>query len=149
MNDKTIWLIEDNEDDVELTLLAFKKNSFNNTFVILRDGAEAIEYFSKSSRREQIKEVNLPSLILLDLNLPKVNGLEVLKRLRSNESTKYTPVIVLSTSKDKRDIIKSYINGANSYIIKPVDFSEFLESVKVLGKYWLSLNELPYENGVN
>lgn len=134
MNDKTVWLIEDNEDDVELTLLAFKKNSFNNTFVILRDGTEAIEYFSKSAKRDQIKDSNLPSLILLDLNLPKVNGLEVLKSLRSNESTKFTPVIVLSTSKDKRDIIKSYINGANSYIIKPVDFSEFFRICEILRK---------------
>jgi two-component system response regulator len=149
MNDRIIWLIEDNEDDVELTILAFKRNSFNNRFVILRDGAEAIDYFSQSSERDQLKEGALPSLILLDLNLPKVNGLEVLRHLRANESTKFTPVIVLSTSKDKKDIQTSYINGANSYIIKPVDFSEFLESVKRLGNYWLSLNELPYDNGVN
>lgn len=143
MNDKTILLVEDNEDDVELTLLAFKKNNFTNSFVVLRDGAEAIDYLLGNVQK-QIQPSGLkPALILLDLNLPKINGIEVLRHLRSNEISKLIPVVVLSTSKDRKDILLSYKNGANSYIIKPVDFSDFLETVKFLGRYWLNLNELP------
>jgi len=131
---KTILLVEDNPDDEKLTLRAMRQSDIPNIIVVARDGAEALEYiFSNGSHR-------LPSLILLDLKLPKVSGLEVLEKLRSDPRTRTLPIVVLTSSDEERDIFQSYTLGANSYIRKPVDFDEFMDSVKQLGMYWLSIN---------
>lgn len=135
MKNKYILLIEDNPDDVELTLRAFKNNKILNEVVVKNDGVEALAYLAQA--------VTLPTVILLDLNLPKISGVEVLQRIRSDERLKLLPVVILTSSKEERDIIKSYGNGANSFIRKPVDFEQFSEVVKQLGMYWLLLNEPP------
>ena len=139
METKTILLIEDNPDDEELTLLAFRKNNFTNPIVVARDGAEAIEIlFGETARTHP-----LPFLVLLDLKLPKVDGLEVLQRIRSDERTRLLPVVVLTSSKEESDILASYSLGCNSYVRKPVSFPEFVEATRQLGFYWLLLNENP------
>ena len=139
-------LIEDNPDDIELTKRAFKKNNLSIQIIISQDGAEALDYlFGRGAHSERDTSI-LPSMVLLDLKLPKVNGMEVLKELRSNELTRLLPVIILSSSREKSDVTKCYRLGANSYIRKPVDFSEFNEAVKQLGSYWLQLNENPNTN---
>jgi CheY-like chemotaxis protein len=140
-----ILLVEDNEDDIILTKRALQKNNILNELVIARDGAEAIDYLFN----QNIKKENLPQVILLDLNLPKINGLEVLKKIRENESTKYLPVVILTSSKEEQDLIQSYNLCANSYIRKPVDFNQFMEAVKNLGLYWLVLNQTPYKKQEN
>jgi DNA-binding response OmpR family regulator len=133
--EKTIFLIEDNPDDEELTVLALRQHHIVNRIDVARDGEEAIEYlFNDSTRR-------LPQIILLDLKLPKVSGLEILKRIRSDSRTKLVPVIVLTTSKEDQDIVQSYQLGANSYVRKPVNFHQFDEAIRNLGMYWLVLNE--------
>ncbi len=131
-----IVLVEDNPDDEELTLRALKKQHVANDIVVARDGAEALDYL--------LGEHNpLPSLVLLDLNLPKIGGLQVLQRLRGEERTKFLPVVVLTSSDEDRDLIDGYRLGANSYVRKPVDFHQFSEAVRSLGLYWLVLNRLP------
>ena len=140
-NEKIILLVEDNADDEALTLRALKKQKIDTKVVVVRDGAEAIEYLSGKGRYAGRDVTILPHVVLLDLMLPKVNGLEVLKRIRAQENTRILPVVVLTTSREDRDIIESYQLGANSYVRKPVDFVEFSEAVKNLGTYWLSLNE--------
>jgi CheY-like chemotaxis protein len=131
---KTILLVEDNSDDEQLTLRAMRQSEVPNIIRVARDGAEALDQlFGPTAAR-------LPDLILLDLKLPKVNGLEVLKRLRTEEKTKSLPVVVLTSSDEERDILESYNLGANSYIRKPVDFDEFIDAVRQLGVYWLTLN---------
>lgn len=136
-----ILLVEDNADDEALTLRALKKNNITNDVVVVRDGAEALDYLygtgAYASRDMKIR----PQIILLDLKLPKVDGLEVLRKIRSEESTKYLPVVILTTSKEEKDLVESYTLGANSYIRKPVDFAQFTEAVRNLGLYWLVLNE--------
>lgn len=140
--DRYLLLIEDNEDDIELTRMALEKYNIINNIVIKRDGEEAIDFlFGEQNAEREVK--GYPALILLDLNMPKIDGFEVLKRLRSTESTKYLPVAIMTSSKEEEDIIRSYKSGANSYIRKPVNFNEFLETVKQLGMYWLMLNEPP------
>jgi len=129
---KTILLVEDNPDDEKLTLRAMRQSDVPNIVVVAHDGAEALEYVLGSNR--------LPSLILLDLKLPKVSGLEVLEKIRSEHRTRTLPVVVLSSSDEERDILRSYQLGANSYIRKPVDFDEFIDSVRQLGQYWLTIN---------
>lgn len=139
-----ILLVEDNPDDEELTLRAFKKNNIKNPIIVARDGAEALDYlFCRGPYAH--RPPRPPQMVLLDLKLPKVSGLDVLAKLRENESTKFTPVIILTSSTEDRDIIQGYKNGANSYVRKPVDFAEFIEAVRQLGLYWLVLNENPPE----
>lgn len=139
MNDKTILLVEDNPDDEELTLLAFRKNNISNTIHVARDGAEALEFLFGGEGQK----APLPSIVLLDLNLPKVDGLEVLRRIRSEERTRLLPVVILTSSKEDRDRFDSYSLGCNSYVRKPVSFAEFVEAARQLGLYWLLINETP------
>jgi two-component system response regulator len=141
MKEKTILLVEDNPDDVTLTIRALKKNHLLNDVVVARDGAEALDLlFGKGNT----PPMALPELILLDINLPKISGLEVLERIRANERTRLLPVVVLTTSDEDRDRIESYRLGANSYISKPVEFEEFSTAVKQLGIYWLAINIGPH-----
>lgn len=141
--DKTILLVEDNPDDEALTLRALKKNNILNDVVVARDGAEALDYLFGTGAYEDRDARAQPQLVLLDLKLPKIDGLEVLQRLRSDERTRLLPVVILTTSKEDRDVVASYTLGANSYIRKPVDFDEFMEAVRQLGLYWLLLNVAP------
>jgi two-component system, response regulator len=143
MRSQTILLVEDNPDDVDLTLRAFLKNNLRNPIVVARDGAEATEYLFGEGQYSERDPEDMPELILLDLKLPRVDGLQVLKRLREDARTKLIPVVVLTSSVDEQDVVASYDLGANSYVRKPVDFSEFLEAVRQLGLYWLLLNEPP------
>lgn len=143
VKERIILLVEDNPDDELLTLLAFKENEIGNEVVITRDGAEALDYLFGKGKFEGRDTSVLPQVVLLDLKLPKIDGLEVLKQIRQNDLTKLLPVVVLTSSKEETDIVTSYESGANSYIQKPVDFEQFSEAIKQLGLYWLLLNELP------
>ena len=140
-NKHTVLLVEDNPDDEELTRLAFKECKFAYELVIVRDGSEALDYLFASGKYSARDACDMPRLVLLDLKLPKLNGLEVLKRVRANASTRFLPVVVLTSSKEEQDLIDSYSLGANSYIQKPVDFNQFTDAVCQLGQYWLVLNE--------
>jgi two-component system response regulator len=143
MSDKIILLVEDNADDEKLTLRALKKNMISNEVVVARDGVEALDYLFSTGPYEG-KSVNvMPQVVLLDLKLPKVDGLEVLRRLRADERTKLLPVVILTSSNEEHDRITGYALGANSYVRKPVDFSQFIEAARQLGLYWLVLNEPP------
>jgi two-component system, response regulator len=144
MTSRTILLVEDNPDDEALTLRAFDKSNIHNKVVVKRDGAEALAYLfpgDGDGDGDGEGDVPAPALILLDLNLPKVGGLEVLRRMRADERTQMIPVVVLTSSKLEEDVLVSYRNGANAYVRKPVKFSEFTEAVKALGVFWLLLNE--------
>ena len=141
--EKSILLVEDNPDDVELTMMAFRENNIANSIEVVTDGAEALDYLFYSGKFEEREKGKMPAVILLDLKLPKIDGIEVLRRIRKDESTKLIPVVILTSSKEEKDIIESYKLGANSYIQKPVDFKEFLDAVKQLGIYWLMINEPP------
>ena len=143
MDDKIILLVEDNPDDVALTLRAFAKSNILNTVITVGDGEEALDYLFGKGKYEGRNPKILPSVVLLDLKLPKVDGFEVLKTIREDESTKYLPVVILTSSKEEQDIINGYKLGVNSYIRKPVDFGQFFEAVKTLGLYWLLMNETP------
>ena len=140
---KSILLVEDNPDDEALTLRALRKNNIINDIVVARDGAEALDYIFCTGKYAARDVNELPILILLDLKLPKVDGLEVLYRLRENVKTKVLPVVVLTSSSEEQDIMKSYLFGANSYVRKPVEFEQFIKAVGMLGIYWLLLNESP------
>ncbi len=140
MNNKTILLVEDNPDDELLTIRALKQNSIGNEIVVARDGVEALDYLMGTGEFEERNINDVPELILLDLKLPKINGLEVLKRLRSEPHSKYIPVVVLTSSSEEQDIISSYDLGANSFVQKPVNFDEFIQATKQLGLYWLIIN---------
>ena len=143
MADKFILLIEDNPDDEALTLRALKKNNILNKVEVCRDGVEALDFlFCRGAYASRSAE-DFPQLILLDLKLPKLDGLEVLKEIRANQPTHLLPVVILTTSNEDKDVVGSYELGANSYIRKPVDFDQFMESVRQLGLYWLVLNEPP------
>ena len=143
MSEKTILLVEDNPDDVTLTLRALKKNNLLNEVVVAKDGVQALDFlFCEGEFSNRSTEV-LPELVLLDLKLPKVDGLEVLKRIRSEEATKLLPVVILTSSNEQSDITSGYELGVNSYIRKPVDFEHFIEAVRQLGLYWLVLNQTP------
>src|SRR5215211_2714742 len=141
MRDKVILLVEDNPDDELLTLRALRKNNVLNKVVVARDGVEALDYLFGTGEYAARDTAVMPQLILLDLKLPKIDGLEVLRRLRADERTKLLPVVILTSSKEDEDRIESYRLGANSYIRKPVDFLQFIEAVRQLGLYWLVLNE--------
>jgi two-component system, response regulator len=145
----TILLVEDNPDDEELTLRALKKNRITNNVVVARDGAEALEYLFCTGQHAGRNLSDLPQVVLLDLKLPKLDGLEVLRRLRANENTKLLPVVILTSSNEEQDRLKGYGLGANSYVRKPVDFGKFTEAVGQLGLYWLLLNEQPPRAGGN
>ena len=143
MNTKIILLAEDNPDDVQLTLRALKKSNILNEVVVAQDGVEALDYLSGTGKYAGRDTNILPQVILLDLKMPKMDGLEVLHRIRGDERTKLLPIVVLTTSSEDRDRVESYKLGANSYIRKPVDFNQFAEAVRQLGLYWLVLNEAP------
>ena len=143
MKNKHILLVEDNPDDVKLTLRALKKNNILNKVVVVEDGVEALDYLHGTGRFAGRDLSDMPQLILLDLKMPKLDGLEVLLRIRQDERTRILPVVILTTSSEDKDRIESYKLGANSYIRKPVDFNQFLEAVQQLGLYWLVLNEAP------
>lgn len=147
MNKKFILLVEDNPDDEALTLRALRGNNIVNDVVVARDGAEALDYLFATGVYANRDAQAMPAAVLLDLKLPKVDGLEVLQRLRADNRTKRFPVIILTSSKEERDMVKSYNLGANSYICKPVDFTQFTEAVRQLGLYWLLLNEAPARAG--
>lgn len=139
---KIILLVEDNPDDEVLTLRAFAKNNISNRIVVVRDGAEALDWLFKRERYKDRTEPD-PQLVLLDLKLPKVDGLEVLRQIREDARTKLLPVVILTSSKEESDLLRGYELRANSYIRKPVDFTRFVDSVRELGMYWLVLNEPP------
>jgi len=143
MNDKTILLVEDNPDDEDLTLMALERNKVTNRVVVVRDGQEALDYLFGTGSHAGRDTADLPEMTLLDLNLPKVNGIDVLKRIRSDPHTRMLPVVILTSSAEDRDRMAAYSSFANSYIRKPVDFDQFNEAVRQLGLYWLVLNQPP------
>ncbi|MEO8144103.1 MAG: response regulator [Betaproteobacteria bacterium] len=143
MADKTILLVEDNSDDEKLTLRAFKKKNIMNPVVVARDGVAALDYLFGTGAYAGRNVADLPALVLLDLKLPKLGGLEVLKLVRADSRTRYVPVVVLTSSKEEQDLAASYDLGVNSYIRKPVDFEEFVEVAGTLGLYWLLCNQSP------
>ncbi len=137
MSEPVILLVEDSEDDVELTLRALRRNDVPSRVEVARDGAAALEYLLGEAKRP------LPAVVLLDLNLPKLSGLEVLERLRAHPRTRLLPVVILTSSREQADLAKGYALGANSYVRKPVDYDAFLEAARQLGAYWLQVNEAP------
>jgi CheY-like chemotaxis protein len=139
----TILLVEDNPDDEALTLRAFKKTKLRNEVIVARDGVEALDYLFGTGEYEGRDMSSMPQLILLDLKLPKIDGLEVLQRLRADSRTQLLPVVILTSSREQEDLMKSYGLGANSYVRKPIDFTQFIEAIQQLGLYWLVLNENP------
>ena len=143
MNNKTILLIEDNPSDIDLTKRAFAKAHIVNDLVVVEDGQDALDYIFCKAKYAHRDINQLPALILLDLKLPKIDGLEVLRRIRTAEIIKRLPVVILTSSKEEQDIAISYDLGVNSYIRKPVDFNQFAEAIKHLGLYWLVINEPP------
>jgi DNA-binding response OmpR family regulator len=143
MRGRIILLVEDNRDDEALTLRALRQNNIANDVVVAHDGVEALDYLLGQGSYEGRDVREYPAVILLDLKLPRVDGLEVLRRLRGDSRTELLPVVVLTSSSEEQDMVNSYKLGANSYVCKPVDFTEFMEAVRQLGLYWLVLNELP------
>jgi len=143
MSKKIILLVEDNPDDELLAIRALKKNNISNEVVVARDGVEALDYLFGTGAHAGRDMSEMPQIILLDLKLPKIDGFEVLRRLRSDERTKLLPVVVLTSSREEQDLTESYSLGANSYIRKPVNFAQFTEAIRQLGLYWLVLNESP------
>jgi two-component system response regulator len=143
MNSKNILLVEDNPSDIKLTKRALEQNQITNELIVAEDGAEALDYLFATGRYAGRNVQDLPAVVLLDLKLPKIEGLEVLQRIRANELTRLIPVVILTSSDQEADMISSYNLGANSYIRKPVDFKQFTDAVRTLGMYWLLLNEPP------
>jgi two-component system, response regulator len=143
MKSKSILLVEDNPSDIELTKRAFVQARITNDLTVVRDGQEALDYLFSNGKYTGRVSTDMPTLILLDLNLPKIDGLEVLRRVRGTESTRRLPVVVLTSSKEEHDLATSYDLGVNSYIRKPVDFHQFADAIKHLGLYWLVINEPP------
>jgi two-component system, response regulator len=141
--DGTILLVEDNQDDEALTMRAFQRNKIRNPIVCVRDGQEALDWLFGEGRYAGRNQADRPAVVLLDLKLPKVDGLEVLRRVRANPATRLTPIVILTSSREDRDRLEGYSLGANSYIQKPVDFEQFVDSIRQLGLYWLVLNEPP------
>lgn len=147
MEERTILLVEDNPDDVKLTERALNKARVLNKLIVAKDGVEALDYLFCTGNWTERDMTDMPQLILLDLKLPKIDGLEVLRRIRSDNRTKLLPVVILTSSREEKDIISGYSLGANSYIRKPVNFNQFAEAVRQLGLYWLILNEPPPSSG--
>jgi len=143
MTKKVILLVEDNPDDEVLTLRALKKNKVANRVIVARDGEEALDYLFGTGAYAGRDKKDTPTIVLLDLKLPKIDGLEVLRRIRADEHIRFTPVIILTSSKEEGDRLQGYKLGVNSYVVKPVDFSQFSEAINYLGLYWLVLNEPP------
>jgi len=143
MEHKVILLVEDNPDDVELTLRAFRRYHLQNEVAVVNDGALALDYLLGTGEYAGRNLSQMPAVVLLDLKLPKMDGLEVLRQIRAHQRTRLLPVVILTSSSEERDLIDSYMNGANSYIRKPVDFDKFMRAVQQLGLYWLVLNEAP------
>jgi two-component system response regulator len=141
MTGTTILLVEDNRSDEELTLRAFKKGKITNRIDVVRDGAEAVDYLFARGAYETRDVNDLPQVVVLDLNLPKIGGLEVLRQIRADSRTKLLPVVILTSSKQDRDLFASYEGGANSFVVKPVDFTQFSDAIQQLGLYWLLLNQ--------
>lgn len=138
-----ILLVEDNKDDEALTIRALKKNNITNEVIVARDGVEALDYLFGRGKYEGRDTKQTPQVVLLDLNLPKVDGLTVLREMRNEKLTKLVPVVILTSSKEERDIVEGYSLGANSYVRKPVEFEKFVEAIRQLGLYWLILNQPP------
>jgi len=147
MGEKAILLVEDNPDDVDLTMRALKKSNIRNNLVVARDGVEALDYLFGTGAYAGHDPSEMPQVVLLDLKLPKLDGLEVLQRIRADKRTKLLPVVILTSSKEEKDLVNGYALGANSYVRKPVDFIQFAEAVRQLGLYWLLLNEPPPKTG--
>jgi two-component system, response regulator len=147
LKERTILLVEDDADDEALTLRAFQKGRIKNPIVVARDGVEALDYLFCTGTYSTRDIRNLPQVVLLDLKLPKVDGHEVLRRIRADERTRTLPVIILTSSREEKDLVAGYKNGANSYIVKPVDSAQFAECIQHLGLYWLVLNESPGRSG--
>ncbi len=141
--EKIIMLVEDNPDDEELTLRALRKANIANEVFVARDGTEALDFLFGTGRHAGLKTLPMPAVVLLDLKLPKLNGIDVLKRMRADPRTKLIPVVVLTSSSEDEDMLKSYQSGANSYVRKPVEFSSFANAVTQLGMYWMLLNQVP------
>jgi two-component system, response regulator len=147
LENKRILLVEDNPDDIDLMLHAFRKGSLKNEVTVVRDGAEALDYLFGTGQYYG-RDINVtPDVVLLDLRLPKLNGLQVLQRIRDHEHTRLIPVVILSASDKAEDILQGYNTGANSYVLKPTSFSQFSDTVQSLGLYWLVLNETPPQHG--
>ena len=143
MNNKQILLVEDNPDDVALTMRALKKNNIANEVIVAKDGVEALDYLFGTGAYENRDVGKTPAVVLLDLKLPMIDGLEVLERIRKDERTKLTPVVILTSSKEEQDLVRGYRLGANSYLTKPIEFADFSKMVSDMGSYWLTLNKLP------
>jgi CheY-like chemotaxis protein len=141
---KTILLVEDNSKDIELTLEAMAENSLANDIVVVRDGVEALEYL-RCQGKYKLRKAGNPALILLDIKMPRMDGIEVLRNIRSDAKLKRIPVVVLTSSREENDLINTYELGVNAYVLKPVDFKQFIEAVKQIGSFWAVLNELPRE----
>jgi len=141
MPDKFILLVEDNPDDEALTLRALKKNNIANSVVVARDGLEAVDFLFATGAHAGRDAGDLPQIVLLDLKLPKLDGFDVLRRIRADDRTRFLPVVILTSSREERDVMQSYRDGCNSYVRKPVNFDEFLDAARQLGLYWLLLNE--------
>ena len=144
-----ILLVEDNPNDAELAMRALVKNNLANNVISVKDGEEALDYIFARGKFKSGTRLNIPKLILLDLKLPKIDGLEVLKILKADPVTKMIPVVVLTSSKEERDMVESYRLGVNSYIVKPVDFDKFIDAVRDIGLYWLLLNQQPERQNIN
>jgi two-component system, response regulator len=140
MTDAVILLVEDNATDEELTLRAFRKANIANRIVVARDGAEALDYLFATGAYADRDATQLPQVVLLDLNLPKIGGLDVLRRIRQHDATRLLPVVILTSSSEDRDLVAGYEGGANSFVVKPVDFTQFAEAVRQLGLYWIVIN---------
>jgi CheY-like chemotaxis protein len=146
MIEQTILLVEDNPTDEELTLRALKKSNIMNKVVVARDGREALDYIFASGNHAGRAATEEPQIVLLDLNLPKIGGIDVLRAVRTDEKTKLLPVVILTSSKEDKDLIAGYSSGANGYVVKPVDFTQFSEAVRQLGLFWLLVNQSPPNN---
>jgi two-component system response regulator len=140
-SERVIVLVEDNANDEELMLRAFRKSGISNRVVILRDGAEALDYFFSRGAHANRAQSDIVQVVLLDLKLPKINGMEVLRQLREDERTQLLPIVILTSSAEAQDIVRCYSLGANSYVRKPVDFTQFVDAVRQLGQYWLMINQ--------